>query len=135
MKIFVLTLISMVMSATYMINTIQSVAVIQQEGIVFECDSNATSDQIPIRGHITKQITVTGIDSANIIVLLLVGGRDYLPSNVNVLSVDSAKAGIYIDTITADGVYSYDSYSGTAFKFISTKKDSGIKVRYNSSTY
>jgi len=122
-------------SALYNSQIIRSITAFQREGVILEADSNKTSLPLNIRGMSRIQLTISGIDSATVIVSALVGGTDYLTPDGKIGVLDTAKVEFNIDTLTTNGLHDLSTYMGTALKVRTTKKDNAVKVRFNLSTY
>lgn len=134
MKKILLVLTSILIAATYDVKTVENVGAYQREGIMLECDSNASSAILNIRGMSTVQLSVSGIDSTEVIVYWYVGGIDFLSYNNKIGITDTSKVRFAVDTIEADGIFSY-TYIGTGVGVETTKLDSLVKIRFNFSTY
>jgi hypothetical protein len=133
--VIIACLVSMIASNPYIVSS--NVITSRQQGYILECDSNSSSSIIDIRDNSRMQLTITGIDSATVIVTLYVGRKDFINSifwNAN-STRDTTKLATDIDTITVNGVYDFSDYMGTGLKVSSTKKDNGVKVFINLSTY
>jgi hypothetical protein len=135
--LFLLLLVfSGLFSATYFTRTSDIITPVNYEGIVYQNDSAGTSSLYSIRNASSFQVSVSGIDSASIIVFLYVGGKNFLPKNglpfgIDTSAIDSAKSRFALDTITANGVYQFSGYLGTGVALQKVKYDAGVIARLN----
>lgn len=137
-KAFLFTFILLVTlagAAVYNAGVVRQATANQREGILLECDSNAVSQQLNVRGMSRIQLVVTGLDSARVLVSYLFGGIDYLTPTARAEVLDTVKIRVYTDTLSTNGVHILTAPMGTAMQVQTDKVDDSVVVFFNMSTY